>query len=767
MVATAAAWLCGQFPPIVRGQDVSPLPILQWFECRHSTIQKRIPDLFMAGYGAIWIPPPGRADSGNQSVGYDPYDRFDLGTPASTTLYGTETQLKTVADLLHRAGCDLHIDLVWNHSGFSTSASVDRDGNSFVRAGDYPGFVVTLPGDVDGDYHSAFASGVLDGRLGNLIDIDHSKNHRFVRSPVPGFASNIPAGIKAAFGRLADVPNAANVRFYPDTSLEPIILSDPRTGEQGLRVYPFNLQHPERGVPVEENALGYLIRNAQWFVQVIGADGFRIDAAKNFDGWVLDFYDRAVYRSSPRRLLDGTTRHVFSYCEVYDSNVRFVQTFVQKTINPSDPGRIGANRDALDFPLYFSLHNNLSGNGLANDWRSVVRSGVDLADDGMQNGSAGVKFVSAHDSGIQPPQLDNVAYAYVLALPGNAVVYHNAHDVGSGRTFPIDGRGDALGGVFGNRLLKLIEIRNTHGRGNYHERTNGEKELLAFEREGSALVLLSNRLDPGYDSRILPTSFRPGTPLLELTGNAADPNVNATGDLPRLITVKPDQTVDVRFPRNTSPSGTPHNSGYLIYGLATPQAENGIELENVDHIDSGAKPNAATNGSDRLTDIAVIKANSFRVKMRLKEVILAGSVRDVDADGDNALLRVDGGTDINGNGRVDYTTPGTVTYGCEEFVDKKSPRIGPVAGDGEFLQTVDATKLGNGLHFLEVLAFRHRADGGPAVYSSFKRIVAIRPPAARAPGLVQIEPVRHVQSVGAWFESKCGSLQRLSYASSN
>jgi hypothetical protein len=58
---------------------VSPPAFLQWFDSSFDTIEHRTPDIFQAGYGAVWLPPPGRADSGEQSVGYDAYDRFDLG----------------------------------------------------------------------------------------------------------------------------------------------------------------------------------------------------------------------------------------------------------------------------------------------------------------------------------------------------------------------------------------------------------------------------------------------------------------------------------------------------------------------------------------------------------------------------------------------------------------------------------------------------------------------------------------------------------------
>src|SRR5262245_61858833 len=71
--------------------DISPPPIVQWFESSYRTVEARTPDLFMAGYGFVWLPPPFRADTGDQSVGYDVYDRFDLGRPGRPTLYGTET----------------------------------------------------------------------------------------------------------------------------------------------------------------------------------------------------------------------------------------------------------------------------------------------------------------------------------------------------------------------------------------------------------------------------------------------------------------------------------------------------------------------------------------------------------------------------------------------------------------------------------------------------------------------------------------------------
>src|SRR5437868_10042588 len=74
-----------------RAEDVSQPAILQWFEATYDTMEKRSPDMFLAGYGTAYTPPPGRADTSNSSVGYDVYDRFDLGRAGNPTLYGTET----------------------------------------------------------------------------------------------------------------------------------------------------------------------------------------------------------------------------------------------------------------------------------------------------------------------------------------------------------------------------------------------------------------------------------------------------------------------------------------------------------------------------------------------------------------------------------------------------------------------------------------------------------------------------------------------------
>src|SRR5215213_7762454 len=78
--------------------DISPPVILQYFESSWQTMQKRTPDIFMSGYGALWTPPPGRAlyDDQGGGIGYNLYDRFDIGNALYPTLYGTENQYRAL-----------------------------------------------------------------------------------------------------------------------------------------------------------------------------------------------------------------------------------------------------------------------------------------------------------------------------------------------------------------------------------------------------------------------------------------------------------------------------------------------------------------------------------------------------------------------------------------------------------------------------------------------------------------------------------------------
>jgi alpha-amylase len=750
--------------------DISQPAILEDFENTDTTLINRAADIFAAGYGSMWLPPPGRSDSAaaNKSVGYDVYDRFDLGSPGNPTTYGTQAGLERTISTIHAFGGNAYVDLVWNHSGFRSNAT-----SGFSAQGGYPGFAVTLqstnpanPGyntlgynNADGDYHAA-SDGSTDGqRISGLDDIAQAINvphagaaadvqgndYKFIRQPTTvGNPNNIPAGT------VANIPNVANAQYYPDLSQTPIIVNDPALGLTNVKIYPFNNASPMSGDPVVENNTAYLQRYAQWMIQVIGADGFRVDAAKNMPSDLMNYLDEAVYDQSNRTLLNGQKETVFSFQEVFDGSASTLQPYVLKNINPATPNVVGGDRDVLDFPLYFAMQTYLSSSGSiasgTNDWNSVVDASIDHADDGKHNGSQGVMFVQSADSG--PPSLDNVAYAYTLMMPGNAIVYTNGHEFGTEaqRSFPQDGRGDALGGTYGTKITTLVDLRDRYGRGNYKQ-AYIDKNSYAFERQGSALVLLSNVTDAGYDAETIPVHFAAGTPLVELTGNAHNATSDPNNDIPQTLIVNNDLSsstglsVNARFLRNATAAGTT-GRGYLIYGLATPVGT--MTLSNTQAIGlPGTVPNsgdsniALENGTDRVTSISVIKSATFQVTLNTTQSNLINYGHDQDADGDLAMLKIDGGIDVSGSGFV--TDPTNVAYGFDNFVTTNSPGYNAnsgAGGNGTYVQTINTAQLGQGYHYITAIAFRHNdlAIGGltdisalslPSVYMDWRQTIYI------------------------------------------
>jgi len=730
-------------PVVANAQDASQPATLQIFEATWETIEKRTVDMFYAGYGAVWLPPPSRADSGDQSVGYDVYDRFDLGYAGRATGYGTKTGLKTFVGQAHNAGVDVYTDLILNHAGFTELGQTDGSGNSFEDAGGYPGLAITLPNDIDGDFHGAFESGDVNGRLSGLIDIAQEKtgpDYQLIRHPVSvGDPNNIPAGTTPSFGRLANVPTPTNAQYYPDQGIAGTTIdTDPGPGVNLVTRYNFNTADPMAGDATVETAEQMMMRHAQWMIQEIGVDGFRLDAVKHFPVSTLQQLDQAVFKTSNRVQHDGSIKPIYSFGEVLDGNKGFVQTFIDRSLPNNQAigagdNEVRGNRDALDFPLFFAMRNNLTGNGFANNWHGIVNASQDTQDDGLRNGSQGVSFVNSHDNlagGF--PFLENVAYAYTLMRPGEAVVYHNAKEFGGGRDFPNDGRDDALGGFSSDTLTTLLDIRNTHGRGSFHERwlddafnPSGFSNIYVYERGKSAVVGLNSRVDTFIETRSgVQTEFDPGTRLVELTGNADDPVIDPSDNIPSTIVVDGSGQIDISIPSN----GT-HGKGYVIYGLPVPDAT--MSLTNVAGTINGAG-SASTTASGVINDVDIIEADSFTLQLNTNAVTLSDGFRDFDADGDFAAFKIDQGLDLNANTGIDYTTPGSVVYGFEDFTTTNTPgyidngsgtNIG--TGSGSYSQTIDTTQLAEGYHFITGRSFRHRDDGGPAVYDDQKRVIYV------------------------------------------
>ena len=729
------------------------LNYLQWFETEWDDIERRAPDIFLAGYDALWLPPPSKASFG--SVGYDPFDRFDLGQPPlltfspsrARTSYGTEGTFKAMIDELHRSGAQVYLDGIFNHNGGRTTS------DAFLAQGGYPGFWIPredpprdkLPTDDWGDFHNGNASGylqsenpggsnynLLDGDLVALVDIAQESNHPFIRQPViAGDPMNIPAGT------IYNLPDPNNARFYTDQALTPDAINNPGTsrnpGGLSFTRYPFNTSTPLDGDPVADNGTGMLMRWAQWMIEVQGIDGFRLDAHKHTPNWFWDgFYDSAVHNLRVRP--DGNRTNPFSFGENVTGNFDMINNQIRKDSF--------AQRDALDLQGAARLRDLLNANGLGS-WSNITSntdsSHLDVADDGIVNGSLGLNHVFSHDNGSVgdggslPPfpsamQQGYQMHAYTLMRPGRAIVYHNGRAIISRANgfYPREGSPLALGWdpttqQLDDTMTTLMQIRNQVAKGQYFQLNGAISDVLVFERafnnQANALTAVNDRFDAGFQTVTVSTSYPQGTRIHEMTGNAADPIVDPGNDIPETIVVGFGGSVTLKVPNNASSAGT-HGKGYVIYAEALPNAE--VTFIGQDGtIDPD--PSNFPDWIQRLSEIQVIQDDSFEIRVQTT----AGDALDPNTD-DNALFawdeRVD---DWNGNGAPDINPASLSFAGYENFLTVNGPLFGSGNSFGLYRQAIDATQLDEGMHYLSVIVFRHRPTNTSGLYREVRKVVYI------------------------------------------
>jgi alpha-amylase len=98
----------------------------KWWE----HVAGQIPALAKVGFTSLWLPPVHKAANiGGPSMGYDPYDYYDLGEfdqkGAIPTWFGTKKELLNLIEAAHKHGLDLIADLVINHNSGADAREVN------------------------------------------------------------------------------------------------------------------------------------------------------------------------------------------------------------------------------------------------------------------------------------------------------------------------------------------------------------------------------------------------------------------------------------------------------------------------------------------------------------------------------------------------------------------------------------------------------------------------------------------------------------------
>jgi alpha-amylase len=100
----------------------------QWW----AFITEKIKSLAETGFTALWLPPASKAaNMGGMSMGYDPYDYYDLGEfdqkGSIPTWFGSKNQLVELINEAHSNGMQVYADLVLNH----TNGADEQEKNEF------------------------------------------------------------------------------------------------------------------------------------------------------------------------------------------------------------------------------------------------------------------------------------------------------------------------------------------------------------------------------------------------------------------------------------------------------------------------------------------------------------------------------------------------------------------------------------------------------------------------------------------------------------
>lgn len=665
--------------------------MLQYFNTSWAEITRKMPELAEAGYDSLWLPPPTKG-SGGLSVGYDCWDRFDLGSKdqrgSVRTRYGTEAELLELVRVAHRFGIRIYFDNVMNHNafdipGFNASTPIDL----------YPGF---LPEDFhlrkteDGFYRKwdntrswSDAWQVQNLGLSDLIDIATEPgttnfNHGptegstmrkidFVRHPnQPEYYCYLPT----ASGQKHSAGQGTYVGFGPANGITTgVIAANPSF-------------YSER---VED----LLHRAARWQIDRTRADGLRLDAVKHTPA---DFYG-ATYGADKDSSSYGYTGQVqvqfnlsrgfsdwsnhrdslFNTEQGRDDAMLFGEHLGQP---PAYGPYIDAGMRLIDNDLR-SNFNNLLGNP------SSGLTGYDAPGFGGFPASVSVPHAQSHDNDFAGRR--ELQHAFYFTRAGLPLIYtdgnYHAETLGeSGGAFPRHANTAFLGQWGDARIPNLLRVHQDFARGWQRGRWSGS-DLVSYERIDDRSFSESNQslkerkgvtmliaVNDNYSSGV---SIQGGTSFPSQAGGGSENNPNTNDEyLFQYARGYGSQTGFYTYASSLS-GVTVDKGSYFVFAPRTPEEsdlwksaggepitllQNGQQVPTVNVVrrdgpdgDPAFNPNgvADPNNSDFAYTVAVPRVTSAT---SLK------FVARVDGSAENVLLRLDGGIDLNGTrppGNVD------------------------------------------------------------------------------------------------------------------
>ena len=504
--------------------------MLELFQMTWPQITQKMPEIAEAGYDSLWVPNPAKGTSGAYSVGYDPFDPFDLGSTNQqgtiATAYGTKSELIQMVQTAHRFGIRVYFDNVMNHR----SSTVPGYPGSGTPTNFYPGLIPQ-------DFHFQTVVGGYQNwpDVSEWCDVQNVENQ-----PLEGLSD------------LANEPGTVNWNFGPalgDTTNKPVFIRFPNrpdlymdtngpllgVGWGGAGWRPFDGQ----GQPVAEDVSTYLCRAVAWTLYTTKCDGFRLDAVKHVP---VNFFGNETGQTDDPSFAGytGAIQAMYDYVHGYGSNVTgngYVETDGNRNslfnteaprndamlFGEYEPSALSAGDDfydylnsgmrLLNFPLYSQMNSVFSGSSMSGmDGRDFIPPGANCDANGNFSAAQAVNLPQSQDGGSCCPANEGMEDAYFFMHEGLPMVYSDAFNHNTNGGTPIVSYANYLGEFGDNTMPDTMYLHNQLARGGTWSRWS-DQNVVMFERydyrEGNAaepqtqdVALLGLNDDTGYPGDI-------------------------------------------------------------------------------------------------------------------------------------------------------------------------------------------------------------------------------------------------------------------------
>jgi len=686
---------------------VAPVPaevILQYFNTSWNEIAARMPELAEAGYTALWLPPPFKA-GGQLSVGFDTFDRFDIGTKNQNggvaTRYGTGDDLKNLVETAHRFGIRVYFDNVMAHNGggipgYDENTPIDlqpgfvpedfhlmiRADGTFRKMPDWPDWndewqvLNRNPFGLDIAHENPNTSfGSYEGaqfpKYSGVRHPDHPEYYLDTDLPIATnwagqavytFADKEPYSDTNSNGRFDWTDTNGNGQHdageasepFTDTGIDPSV-SWRRTAQWG-----YGNGRYDMGNPVAEDVNSLLFRAVRWFVDQSRCDGFRLDAVKHVPNYFFGKMDGAD-KDYVNWGYCGQIQEQFNITHGYSDWNNHRDTCFNDT-NPRDDALLYGEHLGTPpgYSGYLAAGMRIAHDGCLNGIKGNVGSnlsGMDQPGWGTEGVDIGMMYVMSHDNNYLWDGHYPSAHALILTRAGIPIVYTDGlRHAGPPDWFPKPSYVPFLGQWDATYMLNLLNINRNFARG-WQKAKWGNQDLVAYERiDGSddadhvvLMFALARGWTGGQSMEAFTTTFPEGAYLYNYSHHGGGFYAKVNGGKVRN---KDDASAVI------VPSG-----GYFAFSWRSPEEsvlwqphggrpvtiyENGRECGTVGLVRRDGPDGDADFNPYNVADT---NASDYAYTYHVPRVTVATNVRFVaraDGSANNVLMKLDAGMDLNG-----------------------------------------------------------------------------------------------------------------------